>query len=283
MESLWQQATALESALEDAANALGKNEGLCRLVRRTTDLEAAMASYETAFHRHEQLADANASAAARRARRILEDSWEVAMDKLEALTKVQDESGAKVELAEFGDIEHLVEEVELVEFGIKEVEEPRIDKLVVEESANKVELEFFAAEVEVERFDVSEVEDEIRTAEVQAEWMAIKPLEDPGEQAVKSVEEMQVDIEVKQKLGGVFRGKFEVEETRINKDGLEFRATEEELEFRAIRNKLQELRILESNHEDEFGDEFELQVPEFGVLRFLGWVSRSLTMNSEYG
>merc|ERR550519_2808200 len=130
------------------------------------------------------------------------------MDKLEALAKVQDESGAKVELAEFGDIEHLVEEVELVEFGIKEVEEPRIDKLVVEESANKVELDFFAA-------------------------------------------------------------KFEAEETRAAKD---------DPEFRAIKTKLQELRVLESNHEEEFGAEVELQMPAFGVLRFVGWVSRSLTM-----
>ena len=94
---------------------------------------------------------------------------------------------------------------------------------------------------------------------------------------------MQVDIEVKQKLGGVFRGKFEVEETRINKDGLEFRATEEELAFRAIRNKLQELRILESNHEDEFDAEFELQVPEFGLPRFVTAGSRAQNTNSEYG
>ena len=263
MESLWQQATALESALEDAANALGKNEGLCRLVRRTTDLEAAMASYETAFHRHEQLADANASAAARRARRILEDSWEVAMDKLEALTKVQDESGAKVELAEFGDIEHLVEEVELVEFGIKEVEEPRIDKLVVEESANKVELEFFAAEVEV-----------VETCGAKDGTQMVDNKSPGTDQAVKSVEEKQVDVEVKQDLGGKLRGKFEVEETRATKD---------DPEFRAIKTKLQELRVLESNHEEEFGAEVELQMPAFGVLRFVGWVSRSLTMSSEYG
>jgi len=275
-EELQRQTVMLVSAIKDVLDAVSKNKGRHCLVRRKTNLEAALESYERASVSLQQVADPDACEAATKDRRVLVDSSDDALDQIETLIeeKAEEKVGA-TEVRLQGDM--------LVEFGIKEVEEPRIDKLVVEESANKVELEFFAAEVEVERFDVSEVEDEIRTAEVQAEWMAIKPLEDPGEQAVKSVEEMQVDIEVKQKLGGVFRGTFEVEETRINKDGLEFRATEEELEFRAIRNKLQELRILESNHEDEFGDEFELQVPEFGVLRFLGWVSRSLTLNSEYG
>ena len=268
MESLWQQATALESALEDAANALGKNEGLRSLVRRTTELEAALASYETAFYCHEQVADASACAAAKSARRILEDSWEVAMDALEALAEVKadkEEVGAKV---------------------------------VVEVCVNEVELEFFAAEVEVvetcgakdrtQMVDNKSLES-VQTAEVEA-WIAVKPLVDLGEHSakvevasaskdevvgsggldlgenvVKSVEEVQVDIEVKQNLGGMLRD------------------TKEELEFRAIRNKLQELRILESNHEDEFDAEFELQVPEFGVMRFLGWVSRSLAVTSEYG
>ena len=290
MEGLRQQAIAMNSAMGNAEDAVVRDQSLRILSRRRTELDEAFDSYQLAFQRYRRVADKGSCTTALAARRLLLYAWDEAMDELEAHMKVklQEESAATMELVECGVVEQLAEEDKLVEkFGIKEVEEPRIDKLVVEESANKVELEFFAAEVEVERFDVSEVEDEItceiRTAEVQAEWMAIKPLEDPGEQAVKSVEEMQVDIEVKQKLGGVFRGKFEVEETRINKDGLEFRATEEELEFSAIRNKLQELRILESNHEDKFGDEFELQVPEFGVLRFLGWVSRSLTLNSEYG
>ena len=233
MESLWQQATALESALEDAANALGKNEGLRSLVRKTTDLEAALASYETAFYRHEQVADASACAAAKSARRILEDSWEVAMDALEALAEV------KVDKEEVG------------------------AKVVVEVCVNEVELEFFAAEVEV-----------VETCGAKDGTQMVDNKSPGTDQAVKSVEEKQVDVEVKQDLGGKLRGKFEVEETRATKD---------DPEFRAIKTKLQELRVLESNHEEEFGAEVELQMPAFGVLRFVGWVSRSLTMSSEYG
>ena len=267
-EELQRQSVMLASAIKDVLDAVSKNKGRRCLVRRKTDLETALESYERACVSLQQVADPDNCAAATKARRTLVDSSDEALDQLETLIEVkteekvtttevklqedeQEEIGAKVELAEFGVVEQLAEEDKLVEkFGIKEVEEPRIDK------------------VKVERLDV-----------VKVEKFGAKPLVDPGEQAVKSVEEMQVDIEVKQNLDGMFRGKFEVEETRINKDGLEFRATEEELEFRAIRNKLQELRILESSHEDEF----ELQVPEFGVLRFLGWVSRSLMLNSEYG
>ena len=164
-EKLQRQAVMLASAIGDALDAVDKNKG-----RRCLDLEAALANYETVFFRHERVADADACASAKRARRILEDSWEEAMDKLEALAevqaeevgdikaKLQKESGAKVELGEFGVVEQLAEEDKLVEkFGIKEVEEPRIDK------------------VKVERLDV-----------VKVEKFGAKPLVDPGEQAAEA-------------------------------------------------------------------------------------------------
>ena len=248
-EELQRQAVMLASAIGDALDAVDKNKG-----RRCLDLEAALADYETVFFRHERVADADACASAKRARRILEDSWEEAMDKLEALAevqaeevgdikaKLQKESGAKVELGEFGVVEQLADEDKLVEeFGIKEVEK-------------------FGA----------------------------KPLVDSGEQVAKvevGMEETWTwkEVKVKQDLGGMLCGKLEVEETRIDEDGQEFRATKDDSEFRAAKNELQELRIPESNYEEEFGAEFELQVPEFGLPRFVTAGSRAQNTNSEYG
>ena len=248
-EELQRQAVMLASAIGDALDAVDKNKG-----RRCLDLEAALADYETVFFRHERVADADACASAKRARRILEDSWEEAMDKLEALAevqaeevgdikaKLQKESGAKVELGEFGVVEQLADEDKLVEeFGIKEVEK-------------------FGA----------------------------KPLVDSGEQVAKvevGMEETWTwkEVKVKQDLGGMLCGKLEVEETRIDEDGQEFRATKDDSEFRAAKNELQELRIPESNYEEEFGAEFELQVPEIEPRRFVTAGCRGQSTNSEYG
>ena len=248
-EELQRQAVMLASAIGDALDAVDKNKG-----RRCLDLEAALADYETVFFRHERVADADACASAKRARRILEDSWEEAMDKLEALAevqaeevgdikaKLQKESGAKVELGEFGVVEQLADEDKLVEeFGIKEVEK-------------------FGA----------------------------KPLVDSGEQVAKvevGMEETWTwkEVKVKQDLGGMLCGKLEVEETRIDEDGQEFRATKDDSEFRAAKNELQELRIPESSYEEEFGAEFELQVPEIEPRRFVTAGCRGQSTNSEYG
>ena len=248
-EELQRQAVMLASAIGDALDAVDKNKG-----RRCLDLEAALANYETVFFRHERVADADACASAKRARRILEDSWEEAMDKLEALAevqaeevgdikaKLQKESGAKVELGEFGVVEQLADEDKLVEeFGIKEVEK-------------------FGA----------------------------KPLVDSGEQVAKvevGMEETWTwkEVKVKQDLGGMLCGKLEVEETRIDEDGQEFRATKDDSEFRAAKNELQELRIPESSYEEEFGAEFELQVPEIEPRRFVTAGCRGQSTNSEYG
>ena len=248
-EELQRQAVMLASAIGDALDAVDKNKG-----RRCLDLEAALANYETVFFRHERVADAGACASAKRARRILEDSWEEAMDKLEALAevqaeevgdikaKLQKESGAKVELGEFGVVEQLADEDKLVEeFGIKEVEK-------------------FGA----------------------------KPLVDSGEQVAKvevGMEETWTwkEVKVKQDLGGMLCGKLEVEETRIDEDGQEFRATKDDSEFRAAKNELQELRIPESSYEEEFGAEFELQVPEIEPRRFVTAGCRGQSTNSEYG
>ena len=248
-EELQRQAVMLASAIGDALDAVDKNKG-----RRCLDLEAALADYETVFFRHERVADADACASAKRARRILEDSWEEAMDKLEALAevqaeevgdikaKLQKESGAKVELGEFGVVEQLADEDKLVEeFGIKEVEK-------------------FGA----------------------------KPLVDSGEQVAKvevGMEETWTwkEVKVKQDLGGMLCGKLEVEETRIDEDGQEFRATKDDSEFRAAKNELQELCIPESSYEEEFGAEFELQVPEIEPRRFVTAGCRGQSTNSEYG
>ena len=174
-EELQRQSVMLASAIKDVLDAVSKNKGRRCLVRRKTDLETALESYERACVSLQQVADPDNCAAATKARRTLVDSSDEALDQLETLIEVkteekvtttevklqedeQEEIGAKVDLAEFGVVEQLAEEDKLVEkFGIKEVEEPRIDK------------------VKVERLDV-----------VKVEKFGAKPLVDPGEQAAEA-------------------------------------------------------------------------------------------------
>jgi len=135
------------------------------------------------------------------------------------------------------------------QIGAKEVEEPRIDKVEVKLAANRIEV-------------------------------LLSGGLDPGEVAGEDMEVKQVDDDVNQDLGGMLCGKFEVEEPRIDKDGLEYRATKDDPEFRAIK-ELQELCIPENNHEEEFGAEFE---PEIELRRFVtAGCRRALGTNSEYG
>mgnify|MGYP007023063303 CR=1 FL=1 len=140
-------------------------------------METALESYERASVSLQQVADPDACEAATKDRRVLVDSSDDALDQIETLIeeKAEEKVGA-TEVRLQGDM--------LVEFGIKEVEEPRIDKLVVEESANKVELEFFAAEVEV-----------VETCGAKDGTQMVDNKSPGTDQAVKSVEEKQVDVE----------------------------------------------------------------------------------------
>ena len=238
-EELQQQTAMLASAIEDALDAVIKNKGRRCLVRRRSNLEAALESYERASVSLQQVADPDACEAATKDRRVLVDSSDDALDQIETL--IEEKAEEKV-----GATEVRLQGDKLEEIGAK----------VWGQMSDSKSLER-GEEAEVEVVEACGAKDGAQLADDKS----LEP-----EQAVK--------IEVKQDLGGKLRGKFEVEETRATKD---------DPEFRAIKTKLQELRVLESNHEEEFGAEVELQMPAFGVLRFVGWVSRSLTMSSEYG
>ena len=216
-EELQRQTVMLISAIKDVLDAVSKNKGRRCLVRRKTDLETALESYERANVSLQQVADPDACEAATKVRRVLVDSSDDALDQIEML--IEEKVGA-TEVRLQGDM--------LVEFGIKEVEEPRIDKLVVEESANKVELEFFAAEVEV--VETSAAKDGTQMVDNKS----------PGtDQAVKSVEEKQVDVE----------------------DVLGFCAAEDDSEFGAIKDEIEYCAAKDA--------EFELQRFEYEPRRFV--------------
>ena len=163
-ESLCWQTIALESALGDAADALATKKGMHCLVRRRADLEAAMTKYEEVFICHQQAADANACAAAEKVRRILKDSSDEALDLLVTLIEAKVEENASI--VEVEDEICAAEAEVVVEMLAKELVDDSCAKFVVK------------------RIRTAEVEVGICDVEVEAEWIAINPLVDPGEQAV---------------------------------------------------------------------------------------------------
>jgi len=287
-EELQRQAVMLASAIGDALDAVDKNKG-----RRCLDLEAALANYETVFFRHERIADAGACASAKRARRILEDSWEEAMDKLEALAevqaeelgdieaKLQKESRGKVELGEFGVVEQLAEEDKLVEeFGIKEVEEPLSDKVEVEVAAARDDVlqgggaidpgegdREIGAKVKVEVTCVGEVVTEIRVAQVK----------------VERIDVFKVRAEEFANLEVLRDGQLDPDEVRGNWKEVQW--LDVEVQQFGVDQELDESWHSVGLQRHDFlghGIDFELQGPEM-EMRFVSWVSGSLTMNSDFG
>ena len=119
------------------------------------------------------------------------------------------------------------------------------------------------AKVKVEKIDVYKVRaEEFANLEVLRAGQL-----DPGEVRGSWKEVPWLNVEVQQ---------FGVEEPRIDKDGLEYRDIQDELEFSGAKKELQELRIPESNYEEELNVEFE-------PLRFVKAGCRAQGTNSEYG
>ena len=119
------------------------------------------------------------------------------------------------------------------------------------------------AKVKVEKIDVYKVRaEEFANLEVLRAGQL-----DPGEVRGSWKEVQWLNVEVQQ---------FEVEEPRIDKVGRELLDTKDMLEVSAARKELQELRIPESNHEEEFDAEFEL-------TRFVTASCRAQCTTSEYG
>ena len=315
-ENLSWQTIALESALGDVADALATNKGMHCLVRRRVDLEAAMTKYEEVFICHQQAADANACAAAEKVRRILKDSSDEALDLLVTLIEAKVEENASI--VEVEDEICAAEAEVVVEMLAKELVDDSCAKFVVE------------------RIRTAEVEVGICDVEVEAEWIAINPLVDPGEQAVKVVVECTnkdevllsggldpgegvCQISTKDKLEQEFGAKewvvanealndgevsvIEMEEFRIAKvrvkecPNMEVLLCSGQLDPGEGGNKgwhWKEVQVKQELKEvwyggslkllDFLGYETELlQVPEIVMLRFVNWVSSSLTMIGDFG
>ena len=111
-EELQRQSVMLASAIKDVLDAVSKNKGRRCLVRRKTDLETALESYERACVSLQQVADPDNCAAATKARRTLVDSSDEALDQLEAFMEVKAEEnvGAEQEEEEFSADEDDVED-----------------------------------------------------------------------------------------------------------------------------------------------------------------------------
>ena len=291
-ENLSWQTIALESALGDVADALATNKGMHCLVRRRVDQQAV---------------EANACAAAEKVRRILKDSSDEALDLLVTLIEAKVEENASI-----GEVEVVVE---------------MLAEELVDDSCGKFV---------VERIRTAEVEVGICDVEVEAEWIAINPLVDPGEQAVKVVVECTnkdevllsggldpgegvCQISTKDKLEQEFGAKewvvanealndgevsvIEMEEFRIAKvrvkecPNMEVLLCSGQLDPGEGGNKgwhWKEVQVKQELKEvwyggslkllDFLGYETELlQVPEIVMLRFVNWVSSSLTMIGDFG
>ena len=170
----------------------------------------------------------------------------------------------------------------------KEVEEPRVDKQgggalepgEGDQSDAKAELECGAAKDDLLQgggaLDTGEGDCEIG-AKVKVEVTCVGKVVTEirvGQGKVERIDVFEVRVEEFADLEVVQQ--FEVEEPRIDKDGLEYRDTKDELEFSGAKKELQELRIPESNYEEELNVEFE-------PLRFVKAGCRALGTNSEYG
>ena len=315
-ENLSWQTIALESALGDVADALATNKGMHCLVRRRVDLEAAMTKYEEVFICHQQAADANACAAAEKVRRVLKDSSDEALDLLVTLIEAKVEENASI--VEVEDEICAAEAEVVVEMLAKELVDDSCAKFVVE------------------RIRTAEVEVGICDVEVEAEWIAINPLVDPGEQAVKVVVECTNKDEVllsggldpgegvchistKDKLEQEFGAKEWVVANEALNDGEVSVIEMEEFRIAKVRVKecpnmevllcsgqldpgeggnngwhWKEVQVKQELKEvwyggslkllDFLGYETELlQVPEIVMLRFVNWVSSSLTMIGDFG
>ena len=298
-ENLSWQTIALESALGDVADALATNKGMHCLVRRRADLEAAMTKYEEVFICHQQAADANACAAAEKVRRVLKDSSDEALDLLVTLIEAKVEENTNI--VEVEDEICAAEAEVVVEMLAKELVDDSCAKFVVE------------------RIRTAEVEVGICDVEVEAEWIAIKPLVDPGEQAVKVVVECTNKDEVLLS-GGLDPGEGVRQISTKDKLEQEFGAKEwmaakealdageagkgevmqsggldpgegagivevEKLSVKEVKWPNVEVKWLsvEVKLLGFLGYEFALQVPEARMLRFVNWVSHSLAMNSDFG
>ena len=301
-ENLSWQTIALESALGDVADALATNKGMHCLVRRRVDQQAA---------------EANACAAAEKVRRILKDSSDEALDLLVTLIEAKVEENASI--VEVEDEICAAEAEVVVEMLAKELVDDSCAKFVVE------------------RIRTAEVEVGICDVEVEAEWIAINPLVDPGEQAVKVVVECTnkdevllsggldpgegvCQISTKDKLEQEFGARewvvanealndgevsvIEMEEFRIAKvrvkecPNMEVLLCSGQLDPGEGGNKgwhWKEVQVKQELKEVWYGGslklldflgyeaEFVVQVPEIGMLRFVNWVSSSLTMIGDFG
>ena len=307
MEGLRQQAVAMNSAVEEAKDAVARDQSLRILGRRRAELDEAYDSYQLAFQCYRRVADRGSCSfsTALAARHLILGFWDKAMDELEARMEVMEEENVAAEQEED-----------------KEVEEPRIDQVEVEVAARDDVLQGGGA-IEPGEGDQSDAKDELECGAAKDDfWQGGRAL-DPGEgdceigakdgsqmadnESLESVEAAKVKVKVERidvynvraeefatlevlRAGqldpGEVRGnwkearwlvqQFEVEEPRIDKDGLEYRDIQDELEFSGAKKELQELRIPESNYEEELNVEFE-------PLRFVKAGCRAQGTNSEYG
>ena len=301
MEGLRQQAITMNSAVGNAEDAVARDQSLRILSRRWAELDQAYDSYKLAFHRYRRVADKDSCATAREARRLILGFWDKAMDELEAHMEVKEMEnvGAEQEEEEFSADEDDVEDRAIRSHDVDQAAEVEVGCAKTDEAfqsgerdpgeggqidAND-ELECGAAKddfwqgggaldpgegdceigakVKVEKIDVYKVRaEEFANLEVLRAGQL-----DPGEVRGSWKEVPWLNVEVQQ---------FGVEEPRIDKDGLEYRDIQDELEFSGAKKELQELRIPESNYEEELNVEFE-------PLRFVKAGCRAQGTNGEYG
>ena len=277
-ESLSRQTIMVSSALGDAADALAANKGMRCLVRRRADLEAAMAKYEEVFIRHQQAADANACVAAEKARRILRDSSDEALDLMETLidakveekasiVEVEDEiCAAKAEVV----VERLAKDLVMDEFCAKdELESSNMVEVVVEMLANKVEVD-----------DQIDAKDKLKQEFGAKEWVVANEALNDGEVSVIEMEEFRIaKVRVKECPNmEVLLCSGQLDPGEGGNKGWHWKEVQVKQELKEVWYG-GSLKLL-----DFLGYETELlQVPEIVMLRFVNWVSSSLTMIGDFG
>jgi len=283
-EELQRQTVMLVSAIKDVLDAVSKNMGRRCLVRRKTDLETALESYERACVSLQQVADPDACAAATKARRTLVDSGDEALDQLETIIEVKAED-------KVSDTEVKLKEEKLEEIGDKDDIEFCAKDWVRMGAYKHLDPGEGAGEGMKVKQDLGEVlKVEVTCVDEDEECAAKDELQEP--RIPKSNHEEGFTNEGKVfSSGGLdpgIWGSGEGDAKGWKKAMKELKVEVNQEPSKELRRRFPQLFGFISHDakvdlQEEFDAAFELQVPEIEPRRFVTAGCRGQSTNSEYG
>ena len=303
MEGLRQQAVVMNSAVEESKDAVARDQSLRILSRRRAELDEAYDSYRLAFQCYRRVADRGSCSfsTALAARHLILGFWDKAMGELEARLEVKEEENVGVEQDEdqFSTDEDDVED--------RAIRSHDVDQAEVEVGCAKDDVLLGGGALDPGEDDQSDAKDELECGAAKDDFLLGGGALDPGKGDCEIGAKVKVEVTCIGKVVKEIRvAQVQVEKIYVYKVRAEEFANLEvlrggQVDPGEVRGNWKEAQWLVQqygvNQElDEgwhsvglqrhdflgHGTEFELQGPEM-ELRFVSWVSGSLTMNSDFG